>query len=63
MVRSVAFQGEKGAYSEEAALRHFGEVDARPFRTLRQVFAEVETKAVDYGIVPALKFVVFGEVK
>ena len=54
MVRSVAFQGEKGAYSEEAAHSHFGDqVEARPFRTLRQVFAEVERKAVDYGIVPA----------
>jgi len=53
MIRSVAFQGEKGAYSEEASHRHFGQVDARPFRTLRQVFGEVESKAVDYGIVPA----------
>jgi prephenate dehydratase len=54
MPRSVAFQGEKGAYSEEAAYIHFdGQVDARPFRTLRQVFDEVESGAVDHGIVPA----------
>jgi len=54
MVRAVAFQGEKGAYSEEAAITHFGsQVEARPFRTLREVFAAVESRGVDYGIVPA----------
>lgn len=54
MSHSVAFQGEKGAYSEEAAHKHFGgQVEAQPFRTLREVFAQVEAKAADYGIVPA----------
>ncbi|HUK49506.1 MAG TPA: prephenate dehydratase [Terriglobales bacterium] len=53
MSPSVAFQGEMGAYSEEAAHVHFGQADVRPFRTLRKVFDAVESKAVDYGIVPA----------
>jgi chorismate mutase/prephenate dehydratase len=50
----VAFQGEHGAYSEQVALARWGtNVKTRPCKTLRQVFAEVETKSVDYGIVPA----------
>jgi len=53
MTCSVAYQGEEGAYSEEAALRHFGQVNARPCRTLRQVFDQVESKSVNFGIVPA----------
>lgn len=50
---SVAFQGEHGAYSEEAALAFFGEsVRTEPCRTLREVFRIVEGGAVEFGIVP-----------
>jgi prephenate dehydratase len=48
----IAFQGERGAFSEEAALRYFGEVDAIPHRTLRDVFQSVADATGDAGIVP-----------
>ena len=39
----VAFQGEHGAYSEEACRQYFGEeVQALPSRTFEDIFAAVE---------------------
>ncbi|MFC2059856.1 prephenate dehydratase [Chloroflexota bacterium] len=50
---SVAFQGEIGAYSEEAACRFFGSsIQVKPCDSLDNVFKTVENGAVDYGIVP-----------
>ena len=50
----VAFQGEHGAYSEEAATTHFGaKTEKLPCLTLRQVFEAVEDGRAQYGIVPA----------
>ncbi len=50
---SVAFQGEIGAYSEEAAFRFFGNsVRARPCENLDDVFHSVDTGETPYGIVP-----------
>jgi len=49
----VAFQGESGAYSEMAAVQHFGpNVELAPYRTLPDVFESVESKRVDCAIVP-----------
>ncbi|MDR5683718.1 MAG: prephenate dehydratase [Armatimonadota bacterium] len=48
----VAFQGERGAFSEEAARHHFGEVDAVPHRSLRDVFQSVADASCEAGIVP-----------
>jgi len=49
----VAFQGEKGAYSEEAIYKHYGlEVESVPRPYLRDVFNTVETREADYGLVP-----------
>lgn len=48
----VAFQGEPGAYSEEAVTAALGEGDRFPCRTLREVFAAVETGEAGAGIVP-----------
>jgi prephenate dehydratase len=48
----VAFQGERGAYSEAAALAHFGAIDSVPQRTLAEVFAAVEQGRADRGMVP-----------
>ena len=49
----VAFQGERGAYSEAAALDYFGNsIEPVPSPTFDEVFAQVESRAVDRGIVP-----------
>jgi chorismate mutase/prephenate dehydratase len=50
---TVAFQGEVGAYSEEAAYQYFG-VGARmkPCESLEEVFQAVERAEVQYGLVP-----------
>jgi len=49
----VAFQGEKGAYSEEAAYQFFGpSIQVKPCETVDAVFNAVEKEGVQYGIVP-----------
>jgi len=54
MVRSVTFQGEHGAYSEQAVLLHYGkETATRPCKTLRDVFRSVQDRKAEFGIVPA----------
>ncbi len=52
-MRRVAFQGERGAYSEEAVLRRFGgEAEVLPCRTLRDVFRATEDGTATEGLVP-----------
>lgn len=48
----VAFQGERGAYSEEAAAALYGEVEVVPCSTLRDVFETVSAGRADGGVVP-----------
>lgn len=49
----VAFQGEHGAYSEEAVRQHFGaSVEPVPQPTFQRIFAETEQGACDYGMLP-----------
>lgn len=49
----VAFQGERGAFSEEAVVRHFGpEADPIPCRNFAEVFRLVAGGQVDHGVVP-----------
>lgn len=45
----TAYQGEPGAYSEIAALR-IGEPE--PFGSFEEVFAAVESRQVDYAVIP-----------
>lgn len=52
MERLVAFQGERGAHSEDAVIRLFGEVGTLPCRTLREVFAAVQDGRAADGLVP-----------
>src|SRR5207237_2184647 len=49
----VAFQGERGAFSDEAVRRYFGK-QAEPFpcRSFSEVFRAVATGEVEYGLVP-----------
>ncbi len=50
----VGFQGELGAYSEEAIVRFFGDdITAVPRPYLRDVFDAVDNRKVDLGMVPA----------
>jgi len=49
----VAFQGEIGAYSEEAAFRFFGSsIHTKPCESLDDVFKVVEQGEVQFGVVP-----------
>ena len=49
----VAFQGEAGAYGEEAAFQFFGpHTTARPCESLDEVFKLVAQDEMQYGIIP-----------
>lgn len=48
----VAFQGEPGAYSEEAVVQLFGEVETLPCAALPQAFDAVASGRADRGVVP-----------
>ena len=49
----VAFQGDHGAYSEEAVRRHFGqEVETLPCRAFEHIFDAVEQGAAKFAAVP-----------
>ncbi len=49
----VAFQGEKGAYSESAVYSFFGSTtEIKPCRELSEVFGTVKNEETEYGVVP-----------
>lgn len=49
----VAFQGERGAYSEAAALKHFGAAtETVPCESFDALFAAVESGACERGLAP-----------
>jgi len=49
----VAFQGEHGAYSEEAVFQHFGEsAKTLPCQSFEELFAAVESGDAAYGMLP-----------
>ena len=50
---AVAFQGERGAYSEAAVHAFFApDIPVKPFRTLSEVFSSVEEASVKSAVVP-----------
>ncbi len=50
---TVAFQGEHGAFSEEAIRQHFGDaVETLPCRAFEDIFAAVEEGQAIYGVLP-----------
>jgi prephenate dehydratase len=52
-LKTVAFQGEPGAYSEAAVLSYFGPLTRTlPCRTFAHVFTAVDAGEVDAGMVP-----------
>ncbi len=49
----VAFQGERGAFSEQAGYEFFGDkMVPVPFRSFEEVFKSVKRGEVDYGVIP-----------
>jgi prephenate dehydratase len=48
----VAFQGEHGAYSEEAVRQHFGEVETLPCHSFQHLFDAVLSGRATYGMLP-----------
>ena len=62
MAPRVAFQGEPGAFSEEAVQCVFADADPRPHATFEDVFEAVEGHAVDRAVVP-IENAVFGSVR
>ena len=50
---AVGYLGPQGTYSQEAAVRHFGSsIELRSCTTIDEVFKQVETGAIGYGVVP-----------
>ncbi|MFQ6043449.1 MAG: prephenate dehydratase domain-containing protein, partial [Candidatus Poribacteria bacterium] len=49
----IAFQGEIGAYSEQAAVRYFGaDIDLHPVQNFKALFSVLQTGEVDAAIAP-----------
>ena len=48
----VAFQGERGAFSEDAVITFFGDVELFPSRYIGDVFEAVLRDEVNFGVVP-----------
>ncbi|MCC6458471.1 MAG: prephenate dehydratase [Caldilineaceae bacterium] len=49
----VAFQGEHGAYSEEALIQHFGEdVTTLPCHAFEHLFEAIESGKADFAVLP-----------
>jgi prephenate dehydratase len=48
----IAFQGETGAYSEQAVYGYFDPVETQPCESFDAVFAAVTSGAVDAGLIP-----------
>lgn len=49
----VAYLGPEGTFTQQAALKHFGNsAVSKPLAAIDEVFREVEAEAVNYGVVP-----------
>ena len=62
MAHHVAFQGEPGAFSEEAVRCVFDDAEVHPSATFEDVFEAVEGGAVGRAVVP-IENAVFGSVR
>ncbi len=51
-MKGVAFQGERGAFSEEAAVRLFPDLPVLPLPSFADVFAAVMDGTAEYGVGP-----------
>ncbi|HED05364.1 MAG TPA: bifunctional chorismate mutase/prephenate dehydratase, partial [Ignavibacteria bacterium] len=58
----VAFQGERGAFSEIAAKKYFGEnISLAPSFSFDEVFTKVKNGKVDFGVIP-IENTLFGSI-
>ena len=48
----VAFQGEPGAYSEQAVFAYFGKVETQPCESFDAVFDSVVSGGCEFGLIP-----------
>lgn len=48
----VAFQGERGAFSEDAAIKFFGAIESLPLRSFDDTFRATSEGRADFGVVP-----------
>ncbi len=49
----IAFQGERGAFSEMAAIKYFGSsIEPVLCKTFKEVFQRVNSQEAEYGILP-----------
>jgi chorismate mutase/prephenate dehydratase len=48
----IGFQGDRGSFSEEALLKHFGDVERRNFPSFEMLVEKVITGEVAYGVLP-----------
>jgi prephenate dehydratase len=53
MTQRVAFQGEPGAFSEDAVITFFPNAEAVPYKSFGDVFEVVFQGSTDFGVVPA----------
>jgi prephenate dehydratase len=51
-IMSIAFQGEPGAYSEQAVFNYFGDVETKPCESFDVVFDSVVSGASAAGLIP-----------
>lgn len=52
-MKKIAFQGEKGAFSEDAAYHFFdNDIQPVPNKTFREVFSSVTSGTADHGMIP-----------
>jgi len=50
---TIGFLGPEGTFTQSAALKHFGHsVNTKPLTTIADVFREVESGQIPYGVVP-----------
>ena len=52
MDMKIAFQGEPGAYSEQAVFEYFGDVETQPCESFDMVFDSVVSEACEVGLIP-----------
>jgi prephenate dehydratase len=48
----VAFQGEPGAFSEQASTGYFDRPETVPYESFDEIFKAVKSKECDYGLIP-----------